>query len=97
VVVWAIPNIQFQAAFAGGPVGVPSDAEVTRNLLSALERGGRSASVRLSSIYLNLTSEMTSILTMYGWTGSNGDVGSSSSSPYILMAGAASHLMPSTT
>jgi hypothetical protein len=48
--VWAIPNIQFQAAFAGGPVGVPSDAEVTRNLLSALERGGRSASVRLSSI-----------------------------------------------
>ncbi len=95
---WAIPNIQFQAAFAGGPVGVPSDAEVTRNLLSALERGGRSASVRLSSIYLNLTSEMTSILTMYGRTGSNGDVGSSSSSlPYILMAGAASHLMPSTT
>ena len=95
---WAIPNIQFPAAFAGGPVGVPSDAEVTRNLLSsALESGGRSASVRLSSAYLNLTSEMTSILTMYGWTGSYGDVGSSSSSPYILMAGAASHLMPSTT
>jgi hypothetical protein len=64
MVMWAIPNIQFPAAFAGGPVGVPSDAEVTRNLLSsALESGGRSASVRLSSAYLNLTSEMTSILT----------------------------------
>jgi hypothetical protein len=96
--VWAIPNIQFPAAFAGGPVGVPSDAEVTRNLLSsALESGGRSASVRLSSAYLNMTSKMTSILTMYGRTGSNGDDGSSSSSPYILMASAASHLMPSTT
>ena len=48
--------------------------------------------MRLSSAYLNLTREMTTILTMYGRrTGNNGDVGSSSSSPYILTAGAASH------
>ena len=89
---WAIPTIQFPAAFAGGPVGVPSGAVGTRNLLSsALESGGRSASVRFSSAYLNLTRDMTSTLTMCGRTGSNGDVGSSSSSPYILTAGAASH------
>jgi len=31
VVARAIPTIQFPAAFAGGPVGIPSDAEVTRN------------------------------------------------------------------
>jgi CDP-diacylglycerol--glycerol-3-phosphate 3-phosphatidyltransferase len=96
VVAWAIPTIQIPAAFAGNPACVPSDAEVTRNLLSsALGSGESSASVRLSSTYLNLTREMTSILSMYGRTGNNGDVGSSSSSssssPYILTAGAASH------
>jgi hypothetical protein len=94
VVAWAIPTIQIPAAFAGNPACVLSDAEVTRNLLSsALGSGESSASVRLSIAYLNLTSEMMSILSMYGRMGNNGDVGSSSSSssPYILMAGAASH------
>ena len=87
VVAWAIPTIQIPAAFARNPACVPSDAEVTRNLLSsALGSGESSASVRLSSTYLNLTREMTSILSMYGRTGNNGDVGSSLSllSPYIL-------------
>ena len=94
MVAWAIPTIQIPAAFTGNPACVPSDAEVTRNLLSlALGSGKSSASMRLSSAYLNLTREMTSILSMYGRTGNNGDVGSSSSSssPYILTAGAASH------
>jgi hypothetical protein len=45
----------------------------------------------LSSAYLNLTSKMTSILTMYGRTGSNGEVGLLSLLPYILTAGAVSH------
>ena len=76
VVAWAVPTIQIPSAFAGGPVGVPSDAEVTRNLLtSALGDGRISASVRLSSAYLNLTRELTLILTMYGRMG-RGNVGS---------------------
>ena len=94
MVAWAIPTIQIPAAFAGNPACIPSDAEVTRNLLSsALGSDKSSASVRLSSAYLNLTSEMTSILSMYCRTGNNGNVGSLSlsSSPYILMAGVASH------
>ncbi len=94
MVAWAIPTIQIPAAFAGNPACVPSDVEVTRNLLSsALGSDKSSASVRLSSAYLNLIRKMTSILSMYGRTGNNGDIGSSlsSSSPYILTAGAASH------
>ena len=76
VVAWAVPTIQIPSAFAGGPVGVPSDAEVTRNLLtSALGYGRISASVQLSSAYLNLTRELTLILTMYGRMG-RGNVGS---------------------
>ena len=45
----------------------------------------------MSSAYLNLTSRMMSILTMYGRTGSNGEVGLLSLSPYILMTSALSH------
>ncbi len=76
MVAWAVPTIQIPSAFAGGPVGVPSDAEVTRNLLtSALGYGRISASVQLSSAYLNLTRELTLILTMYGRMG-RGNVGS---------------------
>ena len=45
----------------------------------------------MSSTYLNLTSKMTLILTMYGRMERGGDVKSSSSSPYIMTAGTESH------
>ena len=86
VVAWAIPTIQIPTTFLDGPImGVPSDADVTRNLLSTALECDASASVRLSSAYLNPTREMMSILKMYG---KRDNVGGA---PYILTAGEVSH------
>ena len=41
VVAWAIPTIQIPTTFVSGSVGVPSNVEVSQNLLSsALGSGG---------------------------------------------------------
>ncbi|KAL3823075.1 hypothetical protein ACHAXA_011127 [Cyclostephanos tholiformis] len=84
VVAWAIPTIQIPTKLLGGPIGVPSDAEVTRNLLSAALECDVSASVRLSSAYLNPTQELMSILKMFGRRDNIG-------ATYILTAGEVSH------
>ncbi|KAL3777363.1 hypothetical protein ACHAW5_002640 [Stephanodiscus triporus] len=83
LVEWAIPTIQIPTNFIS-PVGVPSAMEVTRNMLSLAPGSKQSASVRLSSAYLNLTHKLLSVLTMYG---KRNDVRAT----YILTTGIVSH------
>jgi len=88
VIAYAIPTLQVPTSFADRPICIPSDTEVTQNLLiTSLDcNEENSASVRLSSAYLNLTQKLLSVLTTYGRTTTN-----AGGAPYILTAGPISH------
>ena len=87
VVAYAIPTFQLPTSFLDRPICIPSDTEVTQNLLlTTLDSSGEiSASVRLSSAYLNLTQKLLSVLTQFGRKTNVGGA------PYILTAGPISH------
>ncbi|KAL7538300.1 hypothetical protein ACHAXR_008467 [Thalassiosira sp. AJA248-18] len=85
IVAYAIPTFQMPTSFLGRSFRFQSDTEVTRNLLSSALNSEQSASVRLSSAYLNLTPKLLSVLSMYGGKGNT------AGPPYILTAGAISH------
>jgi len=83
-VAYATPTFQMPTSFLNRPLQFQSDNAATRNLLISSLKRAPSASIRLSSAYLNLTPNMLSSLSVYG---KNNDVGA----PYILTAGAMSH------
>lgn len=87
VVAYAIPTFQIPTSFLDRPICIPSDTEVTQNLLlTALDSSREySASVRLSSAYLNLTRKLLAVLTQFGRKTNVGGA------PYILTAGPISH------
>mmetsp|Transcript_5529 Transcript_5529/g.12066 ORF Transcript_5529/g.12066 Transcript_5529/m.12066 type:complete len:582 (-) Transcript_5529:50-1795(-) len=82
-VAYAIPTFQMPTSFLGRQFRLQSDKHVTRNLLFSALKYERSASVRLSSAYLNLTPNLLSVLTEFG----KKNVGA----PYVVTAGPISH------
>ena len=81
IVAYAIPTFQMPQSFLGRSLRFQSDTEVTRNLLLLSDCERYSASVHLSSAYLNFTRQMMAALTTYG----------KQNTPYILTAGELSH------
>ncbi|EED91064.1 hypothetical protein THAPSDRAFT_262734, partial [Thalassiosira pseudonana CCMP1335] len=77
-IAYAIPTFQMPNSFLQRPLNLPSDTKMTRELLLTASKYDQSASVRLSSAYLNLTPRLLSALTTFG-------------APYILTAGMISH------
>jgi len=82
-VAYAIPTFQMPTSFMGRSLRFRSDVEATRHLLHFAAKSAQSASVRLSSAYLNITPNLLSALSLYGKE--------SGGAPYILTAGATSH------
>lgn len=82
-VAYAIPTLQLPSSFPEMPFQFQSDTDATANLLSTAVESGQNVSVRLSSAYLNLTTRLSSILTMFG--------NKRGGAPYVLTAGAISH------
>ncbi|KAL7465404.1 hypothetical protein ACHAXS_005725 [Conticribra weissflogii] len=79
VVAYAIPTFQVSNRFfRGRSLPFPSDQEATYSLIRTVVENDPSASIRLSSAYLNLTRNMLSALTTLGV-------------PFILTAGLTSH------
>lgn len=70
IVAHAIPTIQFPPSFFGDPrfrsLPFSTDAEATRNLLTAALAMDPPASVRLSSAYWNPTEKLLSVLRKFG-------------------------------
>ena len=84
-VAYAIPTFQMPTSFLGRPfLQFQSDTDATRNLMLAAVDSDQNLSVRLSSAYLNLTTRLRSVLTMFGNNQRGG-------APYVLTAGAMSH------
>lgn len=101
VVAHAIPTFQVSNRFFGGrSLPFPSDQEATYSLIRTSLENDPSASIRLSSAYLNLPRSMLSLLTMFGNRNilHNTPMHSIKSAdvetfgvPYVLTAGLTSH------
>ena len=99
-IAYAIPTFQMPQSFLGRPLNFHSDATITRHLLESALEHDSSASVRLSSAYLNLTPSLLSVLTKFGRNSTiksiddepcNNDLDSNHGFACILTAGTISH------
>jgi len=101
VVAHAIPTFQVSNRFfRGRSLPFPSDQEATFSLIRTVVKIDPSASIRLSSAYLNLTRSMLSLLTIFGNWKSLHHIPMDSIKrsdeetfgvPYVLTAGLTSH------
>ncbi|KAL3791076.1 hypothetical protein HJC23_012061 [Cyclotella cryptica] len=100
-IAYAIPTFQMPQSFLGRPLNFPSDSTITRQFMETALEHDSSASVRLSSAYLNLTPSLLSILTKFGRNTTTKTIDNASRHhdldpshhgfAYILTAGTTSH------
>lgn len=65
IVAYAVPTFQAPEGFFPSSLDFPTDAELTRNLLSTAHEMDSATTVQLASAYLNPTPKLTSTLSMF--------------------------------
>ena len=91
IVAYAVPTFQAPMGFFHKELSFPSDCIVIRNWLNTAIQQNPSSTIRLSSAYLNPTSELLSVFKKFGFDPTQKLNRSSFGKVILLTAGATSH------